>query len=119
MKYFIKLCDIEDTQNFSVLKDVVSKSNLIKDMDIDKKIEFIKDIAYPYKIKEETIKRLIEQKEKQELCNNCFEGIIYTQFIKQDTKPENEIVCYNISVKGKVDENGIKDIRVDVDRYLD
>jgi hypothetical protein len=86
---------------------------------IEDKEELILDIVYPYKIKKETIKLLIEQKEKYELCDNCFEHRIYTQYIKQNLKPEDDIVCYDMIITGKVNENSIKEIKIDIDRYLD
>jgi len=109
--------DYRDIMSFA--KNVLRQ--LSKDVyeNIEDKEQLILDTVYPYKIKKETIKLLIEQKEKHELCDNCFEHRIYTQYMKQDSKPEDDIVCYDMTVTGKVSENSIKEIKIDIDRYLD
>ena len=86
---------------------------------IENKEQYILDIVYPYKIKKDTIKSLLEEKEKQVLCDNCFEHRIYAQYVKKDLKPEDDIVCYDMVISGKVNEDSIKEIKIDIDRYLD
>lgn len=109
--------DHEDVMSFA--KNVLRQ--LSKDVyeNIEDKEQLVLDIVYPYKIKKETISLLIEQKDKQKLCNNCFEHRIYAQYVKKDVKPEDDIICYDMVVSGKVEEDSIKEIKIGIDRYLD
>jgi len=66
---------IEDTDNFSIIEQTIKRVDDTY-MNIDEKINFIKDIVYPYKIKDKTIEKYINIKWGQCLPKNWIDDNI-------------------------------------------
>jgi hypothetical protein len=121
---------IEETFYKNFIEKVLMHIELTEFIKISDKIQLIKDIAYPYKVKDETIDSLIKLKERGSLCSNLeydFDSPQIGEFKLRATvsapwqhkSKEEPVVDYNITISGKATDSFIEDFKLDIIRKIE
>ena len=118
---------IEDTFYKDFIEKYLSLYDYKDFLKIEDKIKFIKDIAYPYKVKEETIEKIIKLKINGSLTStfNTHEENVKNGIFKlkttvsapwQGKSIDEEVVDYEIILSGKATDEAINSLKLEINR---